>query len=97
MLPDIAKIVSVDAAALKKPKGVYSGAQIGKEITVKAMESGLLAQVAGQSAFPLEAVSDAQFANDVVGVGFDFTREADTPASSFLLSQGGSRIPFTRK
>lgn len=96
-MPDFTKTVKVDAAALKKLEGVYSNAQIGMDITIKAAGNSITAQATGQGAFPLEPVSETEFSNDGVGVNLSFKREGDQDASQFMLSQGGARIPFTRK
>lgn len=96
-MPDFTKTVKVDAVALKKLEGVYSNAQVGMDITIKATSDGITAQATGQGAFPLEPVSATEFSNDGVGVNLSFEREGDKEADKFVLSQGGARIPFTRK
>ena len=96
-MPDFGKVVIVDAAKLKKLEGVYTSKDIGMDITITASGAGITAQATGQDSFPLDAISDTQFANETVGVRLDFVQKGDEPAGTMMLSQGGSRIPFVRK
>jgi CubicO group peptidase (beta-lactamase class C family) len=95
-MPDFSKKIEVDAAMLKKLEGVYTCKEIGMDITIKAEGYGITAQATGQGAFPLEAESESVFSNNEVGVHLSFNSKDET-VRGFMLSQGGSRLPFVRK
>lgn len=96
-IPDFEKHIVLDAAALKQLEGVYTNAQTDMDITISAKDNGLMVQAAGQEAVLLEAVSKSEFANDRVGISLHFDDHRNQAASRCILSQGGARIPFSRK
>lgn len=95
-MPEFGKKAALTEAQLKRVEGVYTTTVMPMEITVTATPTGIMAQATSQSAFPLEPVSETEFANDEVGIHLEFSGGA-APAEKMMVLQGGSRIPFTRK
>jgi D-alanyl-D-alanine carboxypeptidase len=96
-MPDFANAFVIAPEKLKKFEGIYSNKEVGMDITIIATQSGITAQATGQGAFPLDPVSDTDFANEQVGVHLNFATKNEEAPTTMILSQGGARIPFTRK
>ncbi|MGC8864912.1 MAG: serine hydrolase domain-containing protein [Bacteroidales bacterium] len=90
--PDFSTAV-VDPLLLKRYEGTYISKQLPLEIRVWEKEGHLMAQAAGQSEFPLEAVSDTTFRFTPAQIQMIF----DTQGQGFTLRQAGMEFSFTKK
>jgi D-alanyl-D-alanine carboxypeptidase len=93
-LPDFTASTFVPAAAdLDRYAGTYASAQIPLKITFKKEGNTLMSQATGQSAFPLEPVSQGVFKYDAAGIRTEF----DAAKPVFTLKQGGREFVFTKE
>jgi len=74
-------------------RGVYSSRQIPLRITVTTENRTLIAQAAGQSAFPLEATGLDTFKFDLAGIVMEFNRIEKT----MILKQGSGQFIFSKE
>jgi C-terminal processing protease CtpA/Prc len=93
----VAFAFSVPAQTINKPNldsytGVYSNKQIPLKITISKNDTALIAQAAGQEAFPLEAHAKDQFIYYRAGIELLF----DTSRGEMTLGQGGDIYLFTK-
>jgi D-alanyl-D-alanine carboxypeptidase len=93
-IPNFAAPVFVPAAAdLDRYAGTYASPSLPLKITFKKDGTTLMSQATGQSAFPLEPVSQGVFKYDAAGIRVEF--EAQKPV--FTLKQGGREFVFTKE
>jgi len=94
--PKEKKIVSVDAAVLKKYEGVYE-IQLGFDLTVTSKGNQLFVQATGQSKFQLFAESDTKFFLKVVKATVEFHKDDAGEITSLTLNQGGRAMKGNKK
>jgi D-alanyl-D-alanine carboxypeptidase len=93
-IPDFAASTFVPTAAdLDRYVGSYASQQIPLKMTVTKGGSSLIAQAVGQSAFPLEPVSQGVFKFDQASIRMEF----DAAKPMFTLKQGGGTFVFTKE
>ncbi|MGI4821659.1 MAG: serine hydrolase [Janthinobacterium lividum] len=80
-------------ADLDRYAGSYASTQLPLKITMTKDGTTLKAQATGQSAFPLEPVSQGIFKFDQAGVRVEF----DSAKAAFTLKQGGKEYSFTKE
>ncbi|MBW6492492.1 MAG: beta-lactamase family protein [Lentimicrobium sp.] len=90
-LPDFST-ASVSADMLKSYEGTYSSTGFPLKLTVKLEGNILTAQATGQSAFPLEPVSETEFRFDAAGIRIIFPE-----AGKLNLKQGGLDLIMSRE
>jgi len=73
--------------------GSFSNGQIGMTIEITENEGKYFAQASGQSAFPLEKISETEFRFDLAGIVILF----NTDLKSFTLQQGGGEFIFVKE
>ncbi|WP_442787868.1 serine hydrolase domain-containing protein [Flavobacterium suncheonense] len=83
--------LKVDENILKNYVGVYASKDLPLKITVKIEKGELIAQATGQSAFPLNAISDTEFTFDSAGLNMIFGEK------TLLLKQGGMEFKFVKE
>jgi D-alanyl-D-alanine carboxypeptidase len=91
IFPDFNEKVVVDEEILASYLGTYSNDELKMEISIAYSDGGLVAQAAGQSAFPLDATSDEVFEFRAAGLVMKFDGKG-----SFILFQGGKEYLFTK-
>ncbi len=89
------KKISIDNA--KGFDGVYNNDKIGMKITIKEDGGILTAQATGQSAFPLDKVSELNYKFEAAKIEITFIKENDGGIRSFKLNQGGMDLVFNRE
>jgi hypothetical protein len=89
------KVVSGDAA--KTCEGVYSNSSINMKITISKNDETLMAQASGQSAFPLEKVSELEYKFDAAKIQIKFSKDANGNILSFNLKQSGADLKFEKE
>lgn len=89
------KKISIDKA--KGFDGVYNNDKIGMKITIKEDGGILTAQATGQSAFPLDKVSELNYKFEAAKIEITFIKENDGGIRSFKLNQGGMDLVFNRE
>jgi len=90
-MPDF-NTIKLSADQLRQFEGVYSSSDFPLKLTIKLNGETLTAQGTGQSAFPLEPVSETEFKFDAGGIKINF------PSSGKLnIKQGGLDIVMTRE
>jgi hypothetical protein len=89
------KKISIDKA--KGFDGVYNNDKIGMKITIKEDGAILTAQATGQSAFPLDKVSELNYKFEAAKIEITFIKENDGGVRSFKLNQGGMDLVFNRE
>jgi len=93
-IPDFAVSAYVPAPAdLDRYAGTYASPSLPLKITFTKDGTTLMSQATGQSAFPLEPVSQGVFKFDPAGIRAEFA--ADKP--TFTLQQGGRTFVFTKE
>lgn len=93
-IPDFAATAFVPAAAdLDRYAGTYGSPGFPLKITFAKDGNTLMSQATGQSAFPLEPVSQGVFKFDPAGIRTEF----DAAKPTFTLKQGGRTIVFTKE
>jgi Zn-dependent M28 family amino/carboxypeptidase len=80
-------------ADLDRYVGTYASPGIPLKITFTKQGNTLLSQATGQSAFPLEPVSQGVFKFDAAGIRAEF----DAAKPIFTLQQGGRTFVFTKE
>jgi len=95
-VPDF-KTIALSPKMLSYYEGVYASKQIPLKITVGQKNNKLIAQASGQSAFPLEAVSETEFKFDVAGIVMIFKKNDDGNITQFTLKQGGGSYLFEKE
>jgi D-alanyl-D-alanine carboxypeptidase len=78
---------------LDRYAGTYASAQMPLKISLIKAGTVLQAQATGQSAFPLEPVSQGVFKFDQAGIRVEF----DPAKAAFTLKQGGKEYTFTKE
>lgn len=78
---------------LDKYLGVYLSEKLPIKITITKDNTTLIAQAAGQSAFPLDAVEKDKFNFDPSGIKMDF----DPDKGQFILRQAGGKFLFSKE
>lgn len=73
--------------------GSFSNGQIGMTIEITENDGKYFAQASGQSAFPLEKISDTEFRFDMAGIVILFNPDL----KSFTLQQGGGEYIFVKQ
>jgi CubicO group peptidase (beta-lactamase class C family) len=91
-LPTFSEI-KVTSEDLDKYLGIYSSEEIPPKITITKEGNTLIAQVTGQSAFPLESTSENVFTFNQAGVKIEFNPSEKT----MILYQGGGEFNFKMK
>ncbi|MBF8456937.1 beta-lactamase family protein [Kaistella sp. G5-32] len=91
-VPDF-KMIQVSALDLKKLEGLYATASIPLKINIFTENGQLKGQATGQSAFPLEAVSNNTFKFDAAAIKMVFNPEK----KEMIFTQGGSTFTFTKE
>ncbi|WP_343664980.1 serine hydrolase domain-containing protein [Chryseobacterium mucoviscidosis] len=87
------KTYEISEHDLQKFTGTYSSKDVPLKITIFIEDKKLMAQASGQSAFPLEAISETSFKFDMAGIVIDFY-----PAKKqFVIIQGGTKNTFTKE
>ncbi|HZG00407.1 MAG TPA: serine hydrolase [Chitinophagales bacterium] len=90
------KTMALSEAQLKRYEGTYSSKDMPLKITLKRDGNVLTAQATGQSAFPLDAVSETEFKFDPAGIKMTFVIPESGAIQTFTLKQGKSYV-FTRE
>jgi CubicO group peptidase (beta-lactamase class C family) len=93
-IPDF-KSIALSTDKLTTYEGDYTSKQLPITITVKRDGDQLTAQATGQSAFPLDVVSETEFRFDKAGVVMIFDVSPDGNVTGFTLKQGANYV-FTR-
>lgn len=83
----------VTAEDIEQFIGNYASTEIPPKITISRKENILIAQVTGQSSFPLEAKSKNRFVYTQAGVEIIF----DAANDAMTLKQGGGEFLFTKE
>lgn len=87
------KTYEISENDLQKFTGTYSSKDVPLKISIFIEDKKLMAQATGQSAFPLEAISETSFKFDMAGIVIDFY-----PAKKqFVIIQGGTKNTFTKE
>ncbi|WBX98432.1 serine hydrolase domain-containing protein [Chryseobacterium gambrini] len=87
------KTYEISENDLQKFTGTYSSKDVPLKIAIFIEDKKLMAQATGQSAFPLEAISETSFKFDMAGIVIDFY-----PAKKqFVIIQGGTKNMFTKE
>ena len=91
-IPDF-KTIEISAADLKKLEGTYATSSFPLKINIFAENGQLKAQATGQSAFPLETVSNNTFKFDAAGIKLIF----DPEKKEMTFSQGGKSFTLIKE
>lgn len=81
----------------KSKEGIYKSDKINMSITIKNEDGTLTAQATGQSAFPLEKVSENIYKFDTAGIQIEFVADEKQHILALKLKQGGMDLMFTRE
>ena len=65
-------------------------------ISISEKDGKIQAQADGQSAIPLEKMSDTQYKFDPAGIIIEFHKENNGDIPSFLLKQNGAELIFEK-
>lgn len=92
---DVSEFTSyeLNSEDLDKYLGVYASKRLPLKITVTKIQSTLMAQATGQSAFPLEATKEDQFRFDQAGIVMEF----NPTEATMILKQRGGQFEFKKK
>jgi hypothetical protein len=90
-LPDFS-VATVSIDILKSYEGIYSSESFPLKLTVKVDGNTLTAQATGQSAFPLEPVTETEFRFDAAGIRITFPE-----TGKLNIKQGGMDILMNRE
>ncbi len=87
-------LITADVAPeiLQGYEGTYASAGMPLKITLKYTEGQLMAQATGQSAFPLNPLSETEFSFDPARIVIEFKDK-----TNFTLKQGGMEYAFTKE
>jgi D-alanyl-D-alanine carboxypeptidase len=77
--------------------GLYKSSKMGMDISIKEEDGKLSAQATGQSAFPLERVSDMKYKFDAAGIEIEFLTNDKQIIHAFRLKQGGMEFVFEKE
>ena len=91
-LPNFNK-VELTVKDLEKFIGTYSSNEIPPKIMISKEGLTLLAQATGQSAFPLEPISNDTFVFEKAGVELEFKSNTE----EMILKQGGKEFLFSKE
>jgi CubicO group peptidase (beta-lactamase class C family) len=91
------KTVEVNPEKLAAYEGVYSSKTIPIKLTIKIDEGTLTAQATGQSAFPLEALSDSKFQFEDAGIEIAFHISEDNKVDRLMITQKGHSDVFEKE
>lgn len=96
---DIPKFETIKLSdeVLSTYEGIYSNQEVGLKITIEKKNGQLVAQATGQGAIILESMAEDEFKFDPAKVHIKFKREGKSNATSFMLSQGGPAIEFSKE
>ena len=89
------KVVSLDKS--KGVDGIYANEKLGMKITITNDNNILTAKATGQSAFPLEKVSELKYKFEEAKIELEFIQDKDGGIRSFNLKQGGMDLIFNRE
>ncbi len=89
----VAKTIQLTSADLDKYLGVYSTKDFPLKITVSKKDNILYTQATGQGEIPMDAYEDHTFKFDPANIKIVF----DVEKKSFLLTQSGMKITFTKE
>ncbi|WP_066441285.1 serine hydrolase domain-containing protein [Chryseobacterium sp. CCH4-E10] len=87
------RTVEIPENILQKYTGTYSSVGVPLKINIFIQNKKLMAQATGQSAFPLEAISDTNFIFDKAGIEINFYPEK----KQFIILQRGTKNTFTKQ
>jgi CubicO group peptidase (beta-lactamase class C family) len=90
-LPDFS-VAAVSVDVLKSYEGTYSSESFPLKLTIKVDGNTLTAQGTGQSAFPLDPVSETEFRFDAAGIRITFPE-----TGKLNIKQGGMDILMNRE
>lgn len=90
------KTIKVSPEILAAYEGNYSSKEIPIKFTVKVDDGVLTAQASGQSAFPLEALSESKFQFDAAGIEINFHKSSANKVDSLTIVQGGHALGFSK-
>ncbi|WP_307450398.1 MULTISPECIES: serine hydrolase domain-containing protein [Chryseobacterium] len=86
-------VIQVPEAELKKLTGNYASPGVPLKINIFIQNKVLMAQATGQSAFPLDAISETSFKYDMAGIVINFHPEK----KQFDIIQRGAKTTFTKE
>ena len=84
--------ITLPAEQLKKCEGKYTCEQLKMDVEITSTGTQLVAQATGQSAFPLDAISETEFEFKAAGVKMVF----DLAKHTFTLHQHGGEFIFKK-
>ncbi len=84
--------VTLTKEQLAKHEGKYHNDQLKMDIEITSTGDYLIAQASGQSAFPLDAISETKFEFNQAGVKITFADDD----KSFTMNQHGGKFEFAR-
>lgn len=87
------KTLEIPVAELQKYVGAYSNKSIPVKFNIFINNKTLMAQATGQSAFPLDAVSNTNFKFEMADITIDFNFEQ----KNFVIEQAGRKNTFTKE
>lgn len=94
-VPNFEKKVSNSSTNGKE--GVYKNSKMGMDITMKQEGEKLMAQATGQSAFPLDKVSEMKYKFEQAGIEIEFLQNEKGNIHAFRLKQGGMDMVFEKE
>lgn len=94
-LPSFTPMV-LPAETLARYAGTYALPQASMTFTITVSGEQLTAQLHGQDAFPIVAISDTMFTHEPSGILFEFQPDASGAVATFTFHQGRSEGRFTR-
>ena len=89
----VAKTIKLTSADLDKYLGVYSSTDFPLKIKITKRDNILYTQATGQGEIPMDAYEDHTFTFEPANIKIVF----DVEKKSFLLTQSGMKINFTRE
>jgi D-alanyl-D-alanine carboxypeptidase len=91
-IPDF-KSIEIPIKDLKKLEGIYSTPSFPLKITIFEENGQLKAQATGQSAFPLDAISNNIFKFEAAAIKMDFNSDKN----EMVFTQGANTFTFTKE
>ncbi|MEX1188481.1 MAG: peptidase, partial [Bacteroidia bacterium] len=97
--PDFTKkLAELTEAQLNRCAGKYTSSNFPLDISVVIKQGVMFAEAKGQTAFPLEAHSEAVFRFDPAGILMEFKPSADGKTmTGFKLTQMGASYDFLKE
>jgi CubicO group peptidase (beta-lactamase class C family) len=95
-LPTPKKAIAVNPEVLMEYAGVYNVVP-GFDLTIIVKKDELYAQGTDQPDFKMTAESATKFYNKEVGAEIEFKKDESGKVNQLVLSQGGEKIPASRK